>query len=352
MKNTGRIRVGIGGWSYEPWRETFYPPEIGKKNELEYASSKVTAIEINSTFYRLQKAEVFAKWRDSTPEDFMFSVKAPRFVAQRRVLAEAGPHITRFLESGVTELGSKLGPILWQLEPKHSFAADDLQAFLELLPSTVDGRRVRHALEVRHASFADPDFLQLARARNVTVVLEDDETYPGFADATGDFVYARLRRSVSNEATGYPMAQIDRWSQRAQAWARGEEPDDLPRVEKLPAEAEAHATRRFHLFHQWGEGTGAGGGDGAARQGLIDEMAAGHRDGLRQEGLRQGRPLAGRTSSGRIRSESGLRSLPAKPSCQRPSCRRAVPHLSLRRNPQVPDIGRQIPLGDNNPIAP
>jgi uncharacterized protein YecE (DUF72 family) len=234
MSNHGRVRVGIGGWSYEPWRETFYPPAISKKNELEYASSRVTAIEINSTFYRLQKPEVFAKWRDSTPEDFMFSVKAPRFVAQRRVLAEAGPHITRFLESGVTELGEKLGPILWQLEPKHPFAADDLQAFLDLLPSTVGECRIRHALEVRHASFADPAFLQLARARNVTVVLEDDESYPGFADATGDFIYARLRRSVSDEATGYPIAQIGRWSQRAQAWARGEEPDDLPRVERLP----------------------------------------------------------------------------------------------------------------------
>ncbi|HEY6640747.1 DUF72 domain-containing protein [Povalibacter sp.] len=233
MSNTGRIRVGIGGWSYEPWRETFYPPEIGKKSELEYASRKVTAIEINSTFYRLQTPAVFAKWRDTTPDDFIFSVKAPRFVAQRRVLADAGPHINRFLASGVTELGSKLGPILWQLEPKHTFAADDLQAFLELLPSTVDARPLRHALEVRHASFADPAFLQLARTHNVTVVLEDDEQYPGFADATGDFIYARLRRSVSNEATGYPTEEIDRWSQRALTWSRGEEPDDLPRVEPL-----------------------------------------------------------------------------------------------------------------------
>src|SRR4051812_24789193 len=139
MSTDGRIRVGIGGWSYDPWRETFYPAEVNKKNELEYASRKVTAIEINSTFYRLQKPDVFAKWRDSTPEDFMFSVKTPRFIAQRRVLADAGPHMTRFLESGVTELGPKLGPLLWQLDPRHAFQADDMQRFLDLLPANADG---------------------------------------------------------------------------------------------------------------------------------------------------------------------------------------------------------------------
>ncbi len=229
-----QIRAGIGGWSYEPWRETFYPSNVGKKEELEYASRQVTAIEINSTFYRLQRPEVFAKWRDATPDDFVFSVKAPRFVAQRKVLGEAGPHVTRFLDSGVTELGSKLGPILWQLEPRHAFDVDDMQAFVKLLPASANGVRLRHALEVRHASFARPDFLHIARDHNVTVVLEDDETYPGFADATGDFIYARLRRSVSSEPTGYPPLQIKQWAARARIWARGEEPDDLPRVEKTP----------------------------------------------------------------------------------------------------------------------
>ena len=247
MSNPGQIRAGIGGWSYEPWRETFYPAQIGKKDELEYASHQVTAIEINSTFYRLQKAEVYAKWRDSTPPDFMFSVKAPRFVAQRKVLAEAGPHIARFFDSGVAELGSKLGPVLWQLEPKHSFDADDLQKFLALLPSSVDGRSLRHALEVRHPSFADPAFLQIARAHNVTVVLEDDEAYPGFADATGSFIYARLRRSVSTEPTGYPAADIDRWAQRARTWALGKEPGDLPRVEK-PASDKQGTPRDVFIY--------------------------------------------------------------------------------------------------------
>lgn len=247
MSNTGRIRVGIGGWSYEPWRETFYPPEIGKKDELAYASRKVTAIEINSTFYRLQKPEVFAKWREATPDDFMFSVKAPRFIAQRRVLADAGPHIQRFLDSGITELGSKLGPILWQLEPKHAFEPDDLRAFLELLPPGVDSLKLRHALEVRHASFATADFLTMAKEHNVTVVLEDDATYPGFADATGDFIYARLRRSVASEATGYPVADIAQWAERARTWARGQEPDDLPRVAP-PGRAAKESPRDVFIY--------------------------------------------------------------------------------------------------------
>ncbi len=238
MGGQGRIRVGIGGWNYEPWRETFYPKSVAKKDELAYASTKVTAIEINSTFYRLQKPDVYAKWREATPDDFMFSLKAPRFVAQRRVLAEAGPHMQRFIDSGITELGAKLGPLLWQLEPKHVFEADDMQRFLDLLPGEAHGVRLRHAVEVRHESFATPRFLEIARERAVTVVLEDDESYPGFADATGRFIYARLRRSVASEPTGYSSPAIRDWSERAKIWATGAEPDDLPRVEKTkPAQA-------------------------------------------------------------------------------------------------------------------
>lgn len=146
---SGRIRVGIGGWSYEPWRETFYPAAVAKKGELEYASRKVTAIEINSTFYRLQTPPVFAKWRDATPDDFVFTLKAPRFIVQRKVLAEAGPGIERFAGSGIVELGEKLGALLWQLDPSHRFDASDLQGFLALLPDHADGRPLRHALEVR-----------------------------------------------------------------------------------------------------------------------------------------------------------------------------------------------------------
>lgn len=232
MSAHGHIRVGIGGWNYEPWRETFYPATVAKKDELQYASRHVTAIEINSTFYRLQTPQVFAKWRDATPQDFVFSIKAPRFVAQRRVLAEAGPQIERFLGSGITELGTKLGPLLWQLDPAHVFDANDMRRFMDLLPATVDGMQLRHAIEVRHASFAAPEFIALARARGMTVVLEDDATYPGFADVTGDFVYARLRRCESAQPTGYPPAQILRWRSRAQAWTQGTAPDDLRYVDR------------------------------------------------------------------------------------------------------------------------
>lgn len=235
MSAHGRIRVGIGGWNYEPWRETFYPPDVAKKHELEYASRHVTAIEINSTFYRLQKPEVFAKWRDATPGDFMFSVKAPRFVAQRRVLADAGPHIERFLSSGITELGEKLGPLLWQLDPRHVFDEEDMRRFMDLLPPDIDGLKLRHALEVRHESFATPAFIALAREHGITVVLEDDATYPGFADVTGDFIYARLRRSQSEILTGYPQDALQRWRERGRDWAGGSEPDDLRRVSETKA---------------------------------------------------------------------------------------------------------------------
>ena len=229
---TGRIRAGIGGWSYDPWRETFYPADVPKKSELEYASRRVTAIEINSTFYRLQKPEVYAKWRDSTPEDFVFSLKAPRFIVQRRVLAEAGSGIQRFLDSGIAQLEGRLGPLLWQLDPNHPFDGEDLERFLELLPASLEGRALRHALEVRHPSFMSREFLALARRHDVATVFEHDREYPGFADLTGSFVYARLRQCVATEKTGYPVAALREWAERARTWAAGAEPGDLPRVEK------------------------------------------------------------------------------------------------------------------------
>jgi uncharacterized protein YecE (DUF72 family) len=231
MTRSDLIRVGIGGWSYEPWRTTFYPPEVAKKNELEYASRQVTAIEINSTFYRLQKPSVFAKWRDATPEDFMFSVKAPRFIVQRKVLAEAGDSVVRFLDSGVCELGAKLGPLLWQFTPWQRFDAADLGSFLELLPKQANGVTLQHALEVRHKSFMSSEYLALARGHGVATVFTDDDSYPSFADLTADFVYARLRRSVSSEETGYSTTVLKEWAQRARTWTQGEEPTDLPRIE-------------------------------------------------------------------------------------------------------------------------
>jgi uncharacterized protein YecE (DUF72 family) len=227
MRKQAHIRVGIGGWSYEPWRKTFYPKGVTKKDELAYASSKLTAIEVNSTFYRLQKPAVFAKWRDSTPDGFMFSLKAPRFVTHRKILGNAGPHLRRFIGSGITELDTKLGPLLWQLDPRHAFDADDMQRFLDLLPGEAHGTRLRHAVNVRNESFAKPRFLKLARQRGVTVVLEDDENFPCIEDVTGSFIYARLRRSVSSKPTGYPPAAIADWAARARTWASGARPSDV-----------------------------------------------------------------------------------------------------------------------------
>ena len=229
-QRAGRIRVGIGGWSYDPWRETFYPPEVAKKDELHYASRQVTAIEINSTFYRLQKPHVFAKWRDETPDDFVFSLKAPRFIAQRKVLADAGPFIERFIGSGIAELGAKLGPLLWQLAPTQTFNADDLRAFLGMLPPEAAGIKLRHAIEVRHESFRQREFPAIAQEHGVAVVLEDDAEYPAIAELTTDFVYARLRRCVSSELLGYSATALATWIERARIWARGGEPPDLPSV--------------------------------------------------------------------------------------------------------------------------
>ena len=235
MTAQGSVRVGMGGWNYAPWRRTFYPAGTVQARELEYASRQVTAIEINATFYRLQTAETFAKWHDATPKGFMFSVKAPRFVVQRRELAGAGAALERFLSSGIAELKAKLGPILWQLPATQVFDPRDLDAFLTLLPARIGRRPLRHALEVRHASYVNREFLAIARRHDVAVVYEDDATHPGFADLTSTFVYARLRRCRPSVATGYPLADLKRWSRRAHAWSEGREPADLPRVEKKAA---------------------------------------------------------------------------------------------------------------------
>jgi len=233
-KAQGRIRVGIGGWNYEPWRKTFYPPGTAQARELEYAGQRVTSIEINGTFYRLQKPEVFRKWHDATPKEFMFSVKAPRFIVQRKDLSSAGTAVERFLASGIDELKSKLGPILWQLSPTKQFDAQELDRFLDLLPARVNKLHLRHALEVRHASFLNEDFLDIVRRHRVAVVYADDAAYPGCADLTSSFVYARLRRSAASVATGYSVAALKQWSRRAETWARGGDPEGLPRIAPKP----------------------------------------------------------------------------------------------------------------------
>jgi uncharacterized protein YecE (DUF72 family) len=222
------IRVGIGGWTYEPWRGTFYPADIKHADELRYAGTKLTSIEINGTFYRTQSAASFAKWREEVPEGFVFAVKGHRAVVNKKALGEAGEAIDWFLKSGVTELGDKLGPLLWQMAPFKKFDADDFGAFLALLPEAMNGVRLRHVVEVRHASFLVPEFVALIAKHNVAVVHADSDDYPAIADVTSDFVYARLQRSQEKEPAGYPAAELDAWAERAKTWAAGGVPDDLP----------------------------------------------------------------------------------------------------------------------------
>ncbi|MGO3127683.1 MAG: DUF72 domain-containing protein [Luteimonas sp.] len=222
------IRTGIGGWTFAPWRDNFYPKGLVQKRELEYASRHLTAIEINGTFYGAQTPAVYAGWREQTPEGFVFSLKAPRHIVGARALAGSAKQITGFIEGGIAELGDRLGPLLWQLAPQRRFDAEDVEAFLDLLPDAVDGLPLRHAVEVRHPSFQSETWLRLARARGVATVFTDSTEYPSFADITGDFVYARLMASRETSATGYPGLQLDAWAQRARQWAHGEAPADLP----------------------------------------------------------------------------------------------------------------------------
>jgi uncharacterized protein YecE (DUF72 family) len=222
------IRVGIGGWTYEPWRGVFYPEGLKHAEELSYASRKLTAIEINATFYRTQSPQSFRRWAAETPDDFVFSVKAPRTATHRKILAEAGSSIERFLDSGITELGKKLGPILWQLPPWAPFHAEDFAAFLKLLPKTRNARALRHAVEVRHKSFATQAFIELLRAHQVAVAFIDSDKHPPLPDLTTDFVYARLEHTIKDEPTGYPPAALDQWVTRIKQWEKGAAPSDLP----------------------------------------------------------------------------------------------------------------------------
>lgn len=240
------IRVGIGGWTFEPWRNNFFPAGLPHSQELHFASRAVTAIEINGTYYSTMTPKSFARWHDETPEDFVFSLKANRFATNRRVLADAGESITRFVESGLSELGNKLGPIVWQFAPTKQFDAQDFEAFLALLPKAVDGRALRHVLDVRHPSFMVPAYLALARRYGCATVFADSDKYPSFADVTGDFVYARLMRSQAECATGYETGQLDRWADVARDWARGATPAGAPLVE--PAQDSGQAREVFVFF--------------------------------------------------------------------------------------------------------
>lgn len=244
-KTESRIYVGVGGWTFAPWRGTFYPEGLAQKRELEHASRQLTSIEINGTFYGSQKPASFAKWHDETPQDFIFALKGPRFTTNRRALSEAGESIERFFNSGVMMLKDKLGPVNWQLPPTKKFDAEDIAAFFALLPRSIEGRGIRHAIEARHESFRHPEFVAVAREHGVAIVLAGDSSYPQIADITAPFVYTRIMGTQEGEDAGYAPDGIDRWARRARDWASGKPADGL---ETLAAPPKANSGRDVFLY--------------------------------------------------------------------------------------------------------
>jgi len=227
---SGQIRIGIGGWTFEPWRGVFYPKGLPHAKELTYAAERLTSIEVNGTFYRSQTPATFRKWASEVPPGFVFALKGPRFAVNRRELKTAGDSVKRFLESGIAELGDHLGPLLWQFAPTKKFDAADFGGFLELLPDKLERRALRHVIEVRHDSFGTAEFIGLLRKFGFPAVYTDHARYPNIADLTGDFVYARLQRGEDKIKTAYPPKELDAWAARLQAWAQGKAPKDLPQI--------------------------------------------------------------------------------------------------------------------------
>jgi uncharacterized protein YecE (DUF72 family) len=258
MGKSGKIRVGISGWQYKPWRGVFYPEKLSQKNELNFAATELTSIEINGTFYSLQRPSSFEKWAAETPDDFVFSVKAPRFITHIRRLREVESPLANFLASGVLLLGKKLGPILWQFPPNFHCDLEKMEAFLRLLPDdshaanrtaenhdkwmggravfdlSGESRPVRHAIEIRHKSFAVPEFLELLRQYKVAIVCADTVEWPRITDVTADFVYCRLHGSEVLYASGYDAQSIKMWAEWATAWASGGEPQTDHILKKSP----------------------------------------------------------------------------------------------------------------------
>ena len=246
MSTRGPIRIGVGGWTFPPWRGVFYPDDLPQKKELAYASQHLTAIEINGTYYGSQKPESFRKWAKETPDGFVFSLKGNRFCTNRKVLAEAGESIGRFFDQGVLELGEKLGPVLWQFANTKKFDEADFGAFLDLLPRKLGKTVIRHCVEVRHDSFRDPAFAALLRRHEIPVVFADHQTYPAFADVTGDFVYARLQTGSDDIKTAYAPKALDVWAGRLKTWADGGRPSDLPCADE--AHTPVKAAREVFAF--------------------------------------------------------------------------------------------------------
>lgn len=243
----GNIHVGIGGWTYAPWRDNFYPKGLVQRRELEYASRHVSAIEVNGTWYGAQKPATYAKWRDEAPDGFVFAAKAPQRITRSRVLAKTGAQVEDFLE-GIATLGPKLGPIVWQFEQGRRPGRDDLAAFVEALPARAGGVALRHVLDVRDPECVDAAYIALARRHGCATVFTDSTEHPSFADLAAPFVYARLMRSRSEVATGYPEGELRQWAARIREWAGGGEPADLPRLAPASPAAAAGARDVFVFF--------------------------------------------------------------------------------------------------------
>ncbi|MBY3072490.1 DUF72 domain-containing protein [Rhizobium laguerreae] len=252
-KKTGAVRIGISGWTYAPWRGQFYPNDLPQKQELSYAARHFRSIEINGTFYGLQRPESFGRWREETPEDFVFAVKGPRFITHMLRLQDIQTALANFLASGVLRLGPKLGPILWQFPPNMVFDPSLFESFLSLLPHTRDAaialakrhdwhikgpawltcdghQPIRHALEIRHESFRSPAFIEMLRRHKVALVCADTVKWPLLMDITADFIYCRLHGSEKLYVSGYEDEALDLWAQRIRAWATGGEPENATRV--------------------------------------------------------------------------------------------------------------------------
>jgi uncharacterized protein YecE (DUF72 family) len=225
-----RTKIGIGGWTFAPWRNNFYPKNLPQAQELAFASRQLTSIEINATFYRTQSADTFRRWADATPEDFVFSVKAHRVTTHRKVLAEARESVENFLGSGLLALGQRLGPVLWQFAPTKKFEAEDFAGFLDCLPRRREGRDLRHVVEIRHESFCTEAFIDLLRRHEIAVCYTDSPKFPAIADLCADFVYARLQKADAGHKAGYAPRELDRWAGRIRMWEEGGAPEDLPRI--------------------------------------------------------------------------------------------------------------------------
>jgi uncharacterized protein YecE (DUF72 family) len=217
----GTVRIGIGGWTYAPWRGLFYPDKLPHSKELEYASRQLGAIEINSTFYGRQKPASWKAWEKTVPDGFQFSIKGARYCVSRSRLAEGAEGLSRFFAQGFTALGPKLGPILWQFLPRRKFDADDIAGFFDLLPEKLDGIALRHAIEPRDESFRDEKFFRLCRDRNIAIVFEDSDEYPLIEAETADFTYARLQRMKEEVPTGYDENGLKRFAAKARTWRKG-----------------------------------------------------------------------------------------------------------------------------------